>query len=41
MLLCFDLPYNEDEIKGLSPFCYSQISGIDISGGRGNFIIVI
>lgn len=40
-LLCFDLPYNKDEIKDLLPFCYSQISGSEVSGGRGHFIIVI
>lgn len=41
MLACFGLLYNKDEIKDLSQFCYSRISGIEVSDGRGNFIIVI
>lgn len=40
MLLCFDLPFNKGKIKGLSPFCYSQISGIEVSDGRENYKVV-
>lgn len=40
MLLCFDLPFSKGKIKGLSPFCYSQISGIEVSDGRGNYKVV-
>lgn len=41
MLLRFDLLYTKDEMKDLSPFCYSQISRIEVLDGRGNFMIVI
>lgn len=37
MLLCFGLLFNNDKIKDLSLFGYSQISRTEVSDGRGNF----